>query len=111
MVEQVPMPEAIQLTVAAFVAEHHVEQPFVKRKRDPRRSRGAGAARDRIRRRSRMSEPENFLNRWSRRKRAPAAEAAPPKEVAPEMPVESGTRCATANRQRRRPPQVPVPDI
>jgi hypothetical protein len=34
LVEQVPMPEAIQDIVAAFVAEHHVEQPFVKRKRD-----------------------------------------------------------------------------
>ena len=28
------MPEAIQQLVAAFVAEHHVEQPFIKRKRD-----------------------------------------------------------------------------
>ena len=34
LIEQVPMPEAIQRLVAAFVAEHHVEQPFVKRKRD-----------------------------------------------------------------------------
>ena len=34
LVEQVPMPAAIQHIVAAFVAEHHVEQPFVKRKRD-----------------------------------------------------------------------------
>jgi hypothetical protein len=34
LVEQVPMPGAIQQVVAAFVAEHHVEQPFVKRKRD-----------------------------------------------------------------------------
>ncbi len=34
MVEQVPMPEAIRQLVAAFIAEHHVEQPFVKRKRD-----------------------------------------------------------------------------
>ena len=34
LVEQVPMPMPIQHTVAAFVAEHHVEQPFVKRKRD-----------------------------------------------------------------------------
>ena len=34
LVEQVPMPAAIQHVVAAFVAEHHVEQPFVKRKRD-----------------------------------------------------------------------------
>jgi hypothetical protein len=34
LVEQVPMPESIQAIVAAFVAEHHVEQPFFKRKRD-----------------------------------------------------------------------------
>jgi hypothetical protein len=34
LVEQVPMPAAIQRAVAAFVAEHHVEQLFVKRKRD-----------------------------------------------------------------------------
>lgn len=33
-VEAVPMPEPIQDSVAAFVAEHHVEQKFVKRKRD-----------------------------------------------------------------------------
>ena len=33
-VEQVPMPPAIQDAVARFVAEHHVEQPFVKRQRD-----------------------------------------------------------------------------
>lgn len=34
LVEQVPMPESIQQTIADFVAQHHVEQPFVKRKRD-----------------------------------------------------------------------------
>lgn len=34
LIEQVPMPEAIQQEVAAFVTQHHVEQPFVKRKRD-----------------------------------------------------------------------------
>lgn len=34
LIEQVPMPEAIFDVVAAFIAEHHVEQPFVKRKRD-----------------------------------------------------------------------------
>jgi hypothetical protein len=33
-VEQVPMPEAIQQVLAAFIAEHHVEQTFTKRKRD-----------------------------------------------------------------------------
>jgi len=34
LVEQVPMPEAIQQLVAAFIAEHHVERTFTKRKRD-----------------------------------------------------------------------------
>ena len=34
MIEQVPMPDAIRDIVAAFVAEHHVERPFFKRKRD-----------------------------------------------------------------------------
>ena len=30
----VPMPKPMQEAIAAFVAEHHVEQAFVKRKRD-----------------------------------------------------------------------------
>ena len=34
LVESVPMPEAVRDAVANFVAEHYVEQPFVKRKRD-----------------------------------------------------------------------------
>jgi hypothetical protein len=35
LVEPVPMPEPMRETIAAFVAEHHVEQEkFVKRKRD-----------------------------------------------------------------------------
>jgi uncharacterized protein DUF3305 len=34
LVEMVAMPEAIQDAVAAFVAEHHVERPVFKRKRD-----------------------------------------------------------------------------
>ena len=34
IVESVPMPESIRETLEAFVAEHHVEQPFYKRKRD-----------------------------------------------------------------------------
>jgi hypothetical protein len=34
MVEQVPMPKAIQQVLAAFIAEHHVEQNFTKRERD-----------------------------------------------------------------------------
>jgi len=34
LVEQVPMPPSIQQVVAEFVAEHHVERPFLKRKRD-----------------------------------------------------------------------------
>ena len=34
IVESVPMPESIAEVVAAFVAEHHVERTFFKRKRD-----------------------------------------------------------------------------
>jgi hypothetical protein len=34
LVETVPMPEPIRAAIADFVAEHHVEHPFVRRKRD-----------------------------------------------------------------------------
>lgn len=34
IVDTVPMPPAIEETIAAFVSEHHVERTFVKRKRD-----------------------------------------------------------------------------
>jgi hypothetical protein len=34
LVEPVPMPMAVQEIVAAFVAEHHIEREFFKRKRD-----------------------------------------------------------------------------
>jgi Protein of unknown function (DUF3305) len=34
IVEAVPMPETIRQVVEAFVTEHHVEHPFLKRKRD-----------------------------------------------------------------------------
>ena len=34
IVETVAMPEPVREAIAAFVAEHHVEQVFVKRKRD-----------------------------------------------------------------------------
>ena len=34
LVEAVPMPQAVCAIVEAFVAEHHVERPFVKRKRE-----------------------------------------------------------------------------
>jgi hypothetical protein len=34
LVDVVPMPEPVRAVVEAFVAEHHVERPFYKRKRD-----------------------------------------------------------------------------
>lgn len=34
IVEALPMPESLRDAIAAFVAEHHVERVFVKRKRD-----------------------------------------------------------------------------
>ena len=34
IVEPVPMPDSVRDAIAAFVTEHHVEEVFVKRKRD-----------------------------------------------------------------------------
>jgi hypothetical protein len=34
LVDQVPMPKIVQALVAAFVAEHFVEEKFIKRTRD-----------------------------------------------------------------------------
>lgn len=34
LVDVVPMPDAVRAVVEAFIAEHHVERPFYKRKRD-----------------------------------------------------------------------------
>jgi hypothetical protein len=34
LVDAVPMPAAVRQVIGAFVAEHHVEQPFYRRKRD-----------------------------------------------------------------------------
>ena len=34
VIETVPMPREVQERLAAFVEAHHVERPFVKRKRD-----------------------------------------------------------------------------
>jgi hypothetical protein len=34
LVETVPMPEQVRATLADFVARHHIDHPFVKRKRD-----------------------------------------------------------------------------
>jgi hypothetical protein len=34
LIDTVPMPEPVRATIEAFVAEHHVERPFYKRKRD-----------------------------------------------------------------------------
>jgi hypothetical protein len=34
LIDVVPMPEPVRAAVEAFIAEHHVERPFLKRKRD-----------------------------------------------------------------------------
>ena len=44
LVEAVPMPPPVRDLVAAFVAEHHVERPFVKRERDRADPEASGAA-------------------------------------------------------------------
>jgi Protein of unknown function (DUF3305) len=37
LIETVPMPAAIAATIGNFIAEHHVERPFIKRRRGDRR--------------------------------------------------------------------------
>jgi hypothetical protein len=51
VVDQVPMPEPIWSTVETFIAEHHVERTFYKRKRDR-------ANLDALGRRSRVGDDE-----------------------------------------------------
>jgi hypothetical protein len=65
-------PISVRDTIASLIAEHHVEPPFVKRKRnraDPdawhRAARNTGAT---------MSNDPDFLARWSRRKRVAATD-------------------------------------
>ena len=72
LVDTVPMPEAIRAIGRGFVAEHHVEQPFFKRKRDRADPEALARPRPRSGGSTRMSEAENFLTRWSRRKREAA---------------------------------------
>ena len=63
------MPPPVRAVIDAFVAEHHVERPFHKRKRD-RADPEALARRGPMQQdRDEMSDPENFIARWSRRKR------------------------------------------
>ena len=35
VVEAVPMPPEVARSIGRFIAEHHVERPFVKRRRQP----------------------------------------------------------------------------
>jgi len=35
LVEAVPMPPEVMETIVQFMAEHHVERPFIKRRRQP----------------------------------------------------------------------------
>ena len=66
MVEQVPMPAGVAEKIGRFVAEHHVDRPFVKRRRDP----GADASFMPRRKGEReMMTPETFVSRWARLKR------------------------------------------
>ena len=71
IVEPVPMPDVVRDTIAAFVAEHHVDEVFVKRKRTGRTRNRSDAARP-PRRDELMTDRENFpkgfLERWSRKK-------------------------------------------
>ena len=98
IVEPVPMPDIVRDTVAAFVAEHHVEEVFVKRKRDRANPNRSAAARPR-RQGTSDDGPRRIRERFSgalvaqarstpsaRPPRPPSADAkdaSPPAEVRP----------------------------
>jgi Protein of unknown function (DUF3305) len=46
LVETVPMPAAIIATIGDFIAEHHVERPFVKRRREKAKPQAHGGGAD-----------------------------------------------------------------
>src|SRR5262245_46719974 len=72
----------------------------------PRRSRGAGAARTDAER-TRMSEPENFIARWSRRKREAAEDAEATKSSAtPDAAAESARPSEDQSGGARPPPEA-----
>ena len=106
------MPPEIEAEVAAFVEAFHVERPFFKRERDradpealgPRRAGGRREDEDRA-----MSE--DFLSRWSRRKREARVEE--PRRAGgsgQRTPGASG-RKTRARRGRRPSPRTPEEDI
>ena len=85
LVDVVPMPQSVRAVIDGFVAEHHVERPFHKRKRDRADPEALARARTDAER-AEMSDPENFIARWSRRKREVERQGELTKqEVAPEQ--------------------------
>ena len=102
LVEQVPMPEAIRQLVAAFVAEHHVEQPFVKRKRD-RADPEALGRRAPTREVRRMSEPETFSSAG----RAASAKRRTHRRRPRRRPAAFHRRRSARRERRPKPPSIP----
>ena len=79
------MPEPVRAAIADFVAEHHVEHRSSSASATapiPRRWRGARHRRI-ANERCRKIREENFLRRWSRRKRAAETRAPDATEPAP----------------------------
>jgi len=64
MVEGVPIPDLVAHWMQGYIARHHVDAPFEKR----RRKRHSAASRQS--RRTSLADPPGFLERWSRLKRA-----------------------------------------
>ncbi len=91
---------SIRGVIEAFVAEHHVERPFFKRKRD-RADPEALARRGPLQKDASDERPENFLSRWSRRKREVAAGEAQHER---RRDGSSGGVAAAGEGRARRPP-------
>ena len=103
------MPLPMQEAISAFIAEHHVEQVFVKRKRDRANPEALGRSHASPTRGSQMSDQEKFLTRWSRRKRDTAkAEVekptAPAADDSTKQEIKSDESIVTRPRESEAPP-------
>ena len=110
IVEPVPMPEAIRETRCGVRRRAPCRADVLQAQARPRRSRRRSARRAPRARGRRMSEPENFLQRWSRRKREARSRAEDDAQRAERAGEPPQRRRGGQPTQRRPKPQDAKPD-
>ena len=104
LVEPVPMPDAIREPACSLRRRAPCRAGVRQAQARPRQSRSAGAAADDKAEGRAMTDPENFLARWSRKKRE--AEAAPETPKRCERRAGAGAGCRVRPRRKVRHPAV-----